>query len=144
MKVCLTGTLSALILILISSTDGSAGEIERIRRSDLKPAKHGMPGEEEVTKEVVVAPNVKLVAKIEVSAKGNGSLRMANLDLKIFDDHDDGIYYENEMLYIDFSDIDGDGNRELLISGIVCFTDEKGDKVLRREAVVFIYALQPN
>jgi hypothetical protein len=47
-------------------------------------------------------------------------------------------------LNIDFSDINGDGTRELLISGIVCFTDEKGKVVLRREAVVFIYALQPN
>ena len=48
------------------------------------------------------------------------------------------------MLNIDFTDLDGDGKREMVISGIMCFTDEKGDKVLRREAVVFIYALQPN
>ena len=101
-----------------------------------------MPEELELAKEIVIAPNVKLVAKIEVSAKGNGSLQIANLNLKIFDDHNDGVYYENEMLNVDFFDIDGDGKREMVVSGIVCFTDEKGDKVLRREAVVFIYALQ--
>jgi hypothetical protein len=103
-----------------------------------------MPEEEALTREVIIAPNIKFVAKIEVSAKHNGSRRIANLDLKVFDGHDDGAYYENEMLNIDFSDIDGDGKRELVISGIVCFTGEKGDKVLRREAIVFIYALQPN
>jgi hypothetical protein len=64
------------------------------------------------------------------------------LNLKVFDDHNDGSYYENGLLNIDFADMDGDGKRELLISGIVCFTDEKGTSVSRREAVVFIYALR--
>ncbi len=103
-----------------------------------------MPGEEGLQREVVLAPDVKMSAVIEVTAKGNGRMRIGNLDLKVFDSHDDGSYYENGLLNIDFTDIDGDGKRELIISGIVCFTDEKGDKVLRREAVVFIYALQPN
>jgi len=118
--------------------------IERISRKDLKPLKDGMPGEQGLKKEVVLAPGVKLSAIIEVSAKGNGSLRIGNLVLKLVDDHSDGSYYEDGMLNIDFCDIDGDGKREMLISGIVCYTDEKGDKVLRREAVVLIYQLQPN
>lgn len=118
--------------------------VERISRNDLKPLKDGMPGEEGLQREVTLATGVKISAVIEVTAKGNGRLRIGNLDLKVFDGHNDGIYYENEMLNIDFSDIDGDGKREMLISGIVCFADAKGDKVLRREAVVFIYALQPN
>ncbi len=138
-------SLLSMLLLLVFQIAAAPGDVvERISRKDLKPAKDGMPGEEELSKEVVVAQDVKLVAIIEVSAKGNGSLRIANLNLKVFDDHNDGVYYENEMLNIDFCDIDGDGKRELVISGIVCFTDEKGDKVLRREAVVFIYALQPN
>jgi len=45
------------------------------------------------------------------------------------------------MLKVEFVDLDGDGKRELVISGLVCFTDEEGHKVLRREAVVYIYAL---
>jgi hypothetical protein len=57
---------------------------------------------------------------------------------------DDGSYYEGEMLKVEFADLDGDGRREMVISGLVCFTDQKGDHVLRREAVVFIYALQPD
>jgi hypothetical protein len=136
--------LSVLVLLALQNTAAPSDKVERISRKDLKPAKDGMPEEKELTREVIIAPNIKLVARIEVSAKGNGSLRIANLDLKVFDGHEDGAYYEHEMLNIDFSDIDDDGERELVISGIVCFTDEKGDKVLRREAVVFIYALQFN
>ena len=136
--------MSVLVLLVLQITGAQGDTVERILRRDLKPAKDGMPEELELTREMIIARNTKLVAKIEVSAKHNGSLRIANLDLKVFDGHADGAYYENEMLNVDFSDIDGDGKRELIISGIVCFTGDKGDEVLRREAVVFIYALQSN
>jgi hypothetical protein len=137
-------TLSLLLLVLLQSAAASGATVERISRNDLQPLKDGMPGEEGFHKEVLVADGVKLPADIEVTAKGNGYLRIGNLNLKVFDTHDDGSYYEGDLLNIDFADINGDGKRELLISGIVCFTDEKGGKVLRREAVVFIYALQPD
>jgi len=136
--------LCGLLLLALQIVAGLGDTVERITRSDLNPLKDGMPGEEGLQREVVLAPDVKMSAVIEVTAKGNGRMRIGNLDLKVFDSHDDGSYYENGLLNIDFTDIDGDGKRELIISGIVCFTDEKGDKVLRREAVVFIYALQPN
>lgn len=136
--------LFVLLLAVFQIVAAPGDPVERISRNDLKPLKDGMPGEEGLEKEVVLAAGVKMSATIEVTAKGNGSLRIGNLNLKIFDSHNDGSYYDNEMLKIEFADLDGDGKRELVISGIVCFTDEKGDKVLRREAVVFIYALQPN
>jgi hypothetical protein len=136
--------LTVLLIVVAPLAAAPAGAVERISRSDLKPLKDGMPGEEGLEKELVLAPDVRMAATIEVTAKGNDSLRVGNLKLKVFDSHNDGSYYENEMLKIEFPDIDADGKRELVISGIVCFTDEKGDKVLRREAVVFIYALQPN
>src|SRR5215472_9969627 len=134
--------LSMLLIIAPPIPAAPTDVVERISRNDLRPAKDGMPGEEELTKEIVVAPNIRLMAKIEVTAKGNGLLHIANLNLKVFDSHNDGVFYENEMLNIDFVDLNGDGKREMVISGIVCFTDEKGDKVMRREAVVYIYALQ--
>lgn len=136
--------LSLLVLVTFQIAATPTNTVQRISRKDLRPAKDGMPEEQELTKEVVIAPTVKFIARIEVSAKGNGSLQIANLNLKVFDDHSDGSYYENEMLSIEFADLDGDGKRELIISGIVCFTGDKGDKVLHREAVVFIYALQRN
>ena len=136
--------LSLLVLLALQNPAAPSDTAGRISPKDLKPARDCLPEELELTREVIIARNIKLVAKIEVSAKGNGSLRIANLDLKVFDGHADGVYYENEMLNVDFSDLDGDGKRELVISGIVCFTGDKGDEVLRREAVVIIYSLQSN
>src|SRR6185369_2717906 len=80
-------------------------------------------------------------AYIEITAKGNGFLKMANLNLKVFDSHDDGIYYENGLLKIDFPDLDSDGRREMVISGTICFTQEKTGQITRREPVVYIFRL---
>lgn len=92
----------------------------------------------------MMAPGVKLAATIEVTAKGNGAMRIGSLNLRVFDSHDDGEYYENGLLDIEFPDMNGDGRRQMVVSGIVCFTDEKEDRVLRREHVVYIYAFQPD
>jgi len=119
-----------------------AQEVEKVRFSDLKPAKDGMPGEKEWSKDITISSNVIFHARIEVTNKGNGTLEIANLKLHVVDSHDNGVYYQEWMLNIDFVDLNGDGKRAMVISGIVCFTDEKGDKVMRREAVVYIYALQ--
>jgi hypothetical protein len=103
-----------------------------------------MPGEKGLKREIMLAPDVKMTVTIEVTAKGNGNMRIGNLDLKVFDEHNDGTYYENGLLSIEFPDINRDGKRQMVVSGIVCFTGEKGEKVLRREAIVYIYALQPD
>ena len=129
---------------MLHTTSTHGAEIERILRSDLRPLKDGMPGEEGLKREIVLAPGVKMTATIEVTAKGNGNMRIGNLNLKVFDEHDDGSYYENGLLNIEFPEINGDGKRQMVISGIVCFTDEKREKVVRREAVVYIYALRPD
>ena len=34
---------------------------------------------------------------------------------KVFDSHDDGSYYEGEMLKVEFADLDGDGDFDLVI-----------------------------
>ena len=119
-----------------------ANSVERISKSELKPTENGMPGEQELEKTIVLADDIKMQARIEVTNKGNGVLKISNLNVKVYDSHNDGSYYENWMLNIDFVDIDGDGKKDLVISGIVCFTDEKGDEVLRRESIVLIYILQ--
>ena len=108
-------------------------------KSDLVHPAVGMPGELSCEKEITLGRGVKLAAKIEVTAKGNGTLTIGKLKVAVFDDHNDGAFYEDEMLKTDFVDIDGDGFLDLVLSGIICFTDEKGDKVVGREAFVCIY-----
>jgi hypothetical protein len=116
----------------------------RISQADLKPTPSGMPGELSFQRMISVAAGFEMLARIEITSKGNGILGIANLRLKVFDSHDDGTYFENGLLNIDFKDIDGDGKREMIISGIVCITDENGKVPLRREPVVFIYKLDAN
>jgi hypothetical protein len=137
-------TLYLLALLLFQPIVIPAATVERISRNDLHPLKDGMPGEQGLHKEILVAPGVNIPVEIQVTAKGNGYLEAANLKLKVFDSHDDGSYYEGGLLNIDFAEIHDDGKRELVISGIVCFTDEKQKATVRREAVVYIYALRPD
>lgn len=95
-------------------------------------------------KEIVIGKGVKFTAKMEISARGNGILDFANLRLKIHDADPDIIFYENDLLDTDFIDIDGDGYKDIIISGIVCYVDDKNsDLVLKRESVVYIYMFSP-
>ena len=121
-----------------------ADSVDRISRTDLKPAEDGMPGEKMFEKNIALANGIKMQARIDVTPKGIGYLQIGNLNVKVFDSHKDGGYYENEMLNIDFVDIAGDGKKDLVISGIACYTGEKDDSVLCREAVVLIYTLLPD
>ena len=129
-------------LLLAITGCAFAGTTDRIGYDDLKPDTAGMPGELALRKEVMMATNLALTATIHVTAKGNGFLEIGNLRLKVFDEHNDGTYYEPGLLNIEFADIDGDGRKELIISGIVCVTDEQTETVLGRNAVVYIYKLQ--
>lgn len=135
--------LSVSFLVLMCQV-AKGDTTNRISRNELKPLEDGTPGELGLRKELVLATNLKMTAAIKVTTKGNGRMRIGNLNLKVYDSHDDGSYYENGLLSIDIPDINGDGTCELVISGIVCFTDEKGKMITRREAVVFIYVLQSN
>jgi hypothetical protein len=51
-------------------------------------------------------------------------------------------WLEGGLLDIELVDLDGDGMRELVLSGINCFTNEKGTEVVRRKAIVFIYRIK--
>ena len=59
-----------------------SGLVQRLSRNDLKPLNDGMPGEEGLETKVVLADGVKMSAIVEVTAKGNGWLRIGNLKLK--------------------------------------------------------------
>ncbi|PYJ95921.1 MAG: hypothetical protein DME23_22315 [Verrucomicrobia bacterium] len=122
------------LLLTVWTTEAESAKPVSIAKSDLVHPADGMPGELSCEKEINLCRGVKLAAKIEVTAKGNGTLTIGKLKVAVLDDHNDGAFYEDEMLKTDF--VDGDGFLDLVLSGIICFTDEKGDKVVRREAFV--------
>ena len=95
-------------------------------------------------REVFISQGISFHAKIVITSKGNGSMKIANLKmLKVYDDHMDGNVYENGLFDIDFIDLNADRYKDMVISGNVIYTDEKDEKTIFIEPVVFIYLFFP-
>ena len=131
--------ISALLLGLMTS----CGWGQVVRLEEFKPAKDGMPGEREYRKKIEIGPDLRFNAAIDVTAKGNGTLRIVNLKLRVFDEHDDGAVYVGGLLHVEFVDITGDGFKDLVITGTVAHTGEKETDPRIYEPVTSIYVFDP-
>ncbi len=78
-----------------------------------------------LSKSVCIGRRRSLAMIFEGTSKGNGTLRLANLHLRIVDQHDDGAVYENSILRVAFEDSNADGYCDLVVSGTVRLTGEK-------------------
>ncbi len=87
---------------------------------------------------ILLAQGHELLYQVEVSSKGNGTLKIGGLSIRTYDNHDDGVLYEGGALQHQFIDIDEDGDLDLIVSGIATITTDKGI-FLRREAIVSIF-----
>lgn len=72
-----------------------------------------------------------------------GFLKVANLRLKIYDDSDNGFYYEDEFLHTDFVDVTGDGFTDIVVSGRVIYSGVVAADPQESEVVVFVYVYDP-
>ncbi len=59
---------------------------------------------------------------LDGTPKGNGTLKIHNLNLRVFDQHDDGLVYEDGLLEIDFKDLNNDKLNEIMDSTNKCIT----------------------
>lgn len=127
----------ALLVIMLASTNVHA---QVLTRADLQE-KPGSEHDEQVLQcTIEVDQTTQLPASIEVSSKGNGVLRIANLELKVYDDHDNGVVFKDAMGHIEFADLNDDGAKDLIIFGEVQYTAEDGPpRILREEQYLFIY-----
>ena len=66
--------------------------------------------------------NLQFTVTLEGTSKGNGTLKVHNLYLRIFDQHDDGLVYEGNSLNIDFKDLNNDKLNEIIITGTLKYT----------------------
>lgn len=132
--------LAGIVLVAKDSQPKNLVPIE-LRRDQLSVVDvHGRENWEGI---IQIGPSTKMPARIEVTSKGNGSLEIGNLYLKIYDGHEDLSTYEKSMLRTVFVDINADGYRDLLVSGRVLYFDEKGDDVIKTENVLFAYHFDP-
>jgi hypothetical protein len=128
--------LVTISVILFAPTTAGA---QTLSPKGLRDDPDGMPGERVLRQDIEMGAGVKLTALIEETNKGNGLLSIGTLKLKVVDEHEDGAVYAGAVPHVEFADIDGDGIKELVVNGIVEYTDEKADVVREREAFVFIY-----
>lgn len=112
---------------------------------DLEEDAEGIHGEQKWSDEIMVGPDLSLRAEITVTAKGNGFLTVGGAQLgRVYDGHADGATFEGRLANIVFRDINGDGFKDIVVSGIINLTDEKGTKVLERRPFVRIILFDPD
>src|SRR5947209_2083767 len=102
---------------------GARGEI--VDRRDFYHEPNSVQGELRYEKNIHVGGDVDAKVTIDVTAKGNGLMRVLNLTLKVFDTCDDGQVYVDGLLHVEFVDLKGTGYKDLVITGTVVHTGEK-------------------
>lgn len=110
--------LYSLLLVLVSTQCVATSKLETLIREVAKTSSS------KVT-EIRLSDNLILPAEVAVSPKGNGSLAVSNLELMVYDNHDNGMIYGKEGVSITLTDLDHDGVKEIVISGVLVFTGEK-------------------
>ena len=83
----------------------------------------------------------KVEAGASMTEKGNGTLQLGNLQLRIYDRHDDGAVYEHGLLHLDLTDLDGDGINEVVLFGVLKLTGEEQGDPVSYENITHIYSL---
>ena len=121
---------------------GSTADIT-VTRDQLEQDIDGIPGSMSWEDDIAIHKDVVANGRIEVTSKGNGTLEVFNLSLKVYDGHDDTAVYKDQMLLIEFTDLNEDGYLDLMVTGIHQVTPEKGDGILDESIVVFMCHFDP-
>jgi hypothetical protein len=132
----------AAALMLTAFSLGAGGQV--VRSAEFKPDPEGMPGERQYDRTVDVGRGIRLPVTIEVTVRRNGTLKVANLEVRVLDEYDDGQVYEGGLLHVEFVDVTGDGLKDLVITGIVTHTGAKEGDPVTREPVTSVYVFVPD
>ena len=127
---------SALVLV-------HRGYAQIIANSDFHPTPNGLPGEQQYNKTFQIGPNRSIPVVVDVTAKGNGWMKVANLCLRVYKEHDDGEVFDPPLLHVEFVDITGDGFKGLVIVGTLKRTGEKETDPTTTEPIASIYTFDP-
>lgn len=136
-------TRSILILAFCALGLAAVSPAQAIRLEDFGPDKDGMPGEQRYQRQIEIGSTIKLDATVHVTVRRNGTLKVANLKLKILDECDDGLKFADRLLHTEFRDITGDDFKDLVITGTVIHTGEKENDPVSYSTVTSIYAFRP-
>lgn len=98
-----------------------------------------MPGEMRFERTYDLGQGRTMPVVVEVTTKGNGMMRALNVEVPVYDVHNDGNLFRNWLLNVELADLDGDGFKDLIIFGIVDNTDEKSGRVVSSMSVTAIF-----
>ena len=104
----------------------------------------GMPGEMFWKGQFQVADGKAIPASVSVTSKGNGILKFPGGSVKVYDSHDDGEVIDGFMLDIDLIDLNRDGLRDIVISGVTLVVGDGEDIHKRHRQVLKIYIYDKN
>lgn len=80
-----------------------------------------------ISRSIEVSPGDFQPAEFEITSKGNGAISLPGLNVRIYDAHDDGSVFKNDLLSCEWKDTDDDGFLDLVVSGTAIQTEDKDD-----------------
>src|SRR4051794_26199811 len=135
------------LLILVLLTAGRAGA-QLVTQAGMQQDPDGGRGDTIKRQTIDLGRGVRFEAMMTSTARGNGTMAVANLKLWVFDAGYDAAGYAGGMPTVEFADVDGDGYRDLVVGGIAEYLNDKDegkkDEVGERESFVFVYRFDPN
>jgi hypothetical protein len=91
-----------------------------------------------------VAPSITIPATFSVTSKGNGSLQWKGGLLRVYDDHDDGVVYYPRLLKNELRDTNGDGYKDIVVSGAVTLMGDEPSQHLQSISVRTVLTYDPH
>jgi hypothetical protein len=126
--------------LLIQCTKGYGQVIEE---REFRPVSDAPYGTQRFQRPVQIGPSCVFPVIVDVTPKGNGWMKVANLQLRVYKDHDDGSVFDPSLLHVEFVDLTGNGYKDLVIIGTLENTGEKDGDPVSTEPIASIYMFNP-
>lgn len=134
----ITSLYAFLTIGLFSSFTFSSGEYSYNIQKNIKKS---FINNKLIANKITLSDNLSIPITFDTTSKGNGTINLNGLLLRVFDQHDDGIVYKNYYLNMEVKDINTDGINELIFTGELKHTGEKETDPVHFEAITTIYSL---
>jgi len=128
-----------LILIMALLMSGKTFGAEIISQAEISQLYASNSESKGINKVLAIGSNVNVPIEFSITSKGNGGFSLPGLFLiRIYDQHDDTVYFKSGLLKNELVDIDSNGYKELLLWGVAVRSDEETEKVIAEVPVVAI------
>lgn len=91
-----------------------------------------------IKRNIEISPGNLMQMEFQITTKGNGVISVPGLNIRIYDGHDDGLMFENQLLKCEWKDIDADGFLDLVVSGNAI---RKGDEEDAKPTMSVVYGV---